>query len=108
MQPAVCEVDLTFDPRPYQIPLITALNKGIKRAVFVAHRRAGKDILAFNWAIFQLLLNPGWTAFHILPTYSQAKKVIWDANTNDGQRILDYIPTELIDSKNANEMKIRL
>ena len=101
-------MELTFQPRPYQIPLIKALNSGIKRAVFVAHRRAGKDILAFNWAIFQLLLNPGWTAFHILPTYSQAKKVIWDANTNESKRLLDYIPAELIEQKNGQEMKIRL
>lgn len=56
----------------------------------------------------QLLLNPAWTAFHILPTYSQAKKVIWDSSTNDGQRILDYIPKEVIESKNGQEMKIRL
>jgi phage terminase large subunit len=67
----------------------------------------GKDVTAFNWAIFQLLLNPGWTAFHILPTYSQAKKVIWDSSTNDGKRILDYIPKEVIESKNGHEMKIR-
>jgi hypothetical protein len=102
------QLALTFQPRPYQIPLIQALNSGIKRAVFVAHRRAGKDILAFNWAIFQLLLNPGWTAFHILPTYSQAKKVIWDANTNESKRLLDYIPDQLIEQKNGQEMKIRL
>lgn len=55
----------------------------------------------------QLLLNPGWTAFHILPTYSQAKKVIWDSSTNDGKRILDYIPKEIVESKNGQEMKIR-
>ncbi len=102
------ELGLTFQPRAYQIPLIRALNSGIKRAVFVAHRRAGKDILAFNWAIFQLLLNPGWTCFHILPTYSQAKKVIWDSNTNESKRLLDYIPAEAVEQKNGQEMKIRL
>jgi phage terminase large subunit len=103
----VLQLELTFQPRPYQVPLIKALNSGTKRAVFVAHRRAGKDILAFNWAVFQLLLNPGWTAFHILPTYNQAKKVIWDANTNESKRLLDYIPPEVIESKNGQEMKIR-
>lgn len=72
------------------------------------HRRGGKDVTAFNWAIFQLLLNPGWTCFHILPTYNQAKKVIWDANTNESKRLLDYIPNEVIESKNGQEMKIRL
>lgn len=53
------------------------------------------------------MLNPGWTAFHILPTYQQAKKVIWDSSTNDGKRILDYIPSEVVESKNGQEMKIR-
>ena len=101
-------MELKFQPRPYQIPIIKALNSGVKRAVWVVHRRGGKDVTAFNWCILQLLLNPGWTAFHILPTYSQAKKVIWDSSTNDGQRILDYIPKECIESKNGHEMKIRL
>lgn len=102
------QLELTFQPRPYQKKFIQALNSGTKRAVWVVHRRGGKDVTAFNWAILQLLLNPGWTAFHILPTYSQAKKVIWDSSTNDGQRILDYIPKECIESKNGHEMKIRL
>lgn len=101
-------MELKFQPRPYQISIIKALNSGTKRAVWVVHRRGGKDVTAFNWCILQLLLNPGWTAFHILPTYSQAKKVIWDSSTNDGQRILDYIPKECIESKNGHEMKIRL
>ena len=43
-----------------------------------------------------------------MPTYSQAKKVIWDASTNDGQRILDYLPIEFVAQKNQQEMKIRL
>jgi phage terminase large subunit len=101
-------VELKFQPRQYQQRLIHALNSGTKRAVWVVHRRGGKDVTAFNWCILQLLLNPGWTAFHILPTYSQAKKVIWDSSTNEGQRILDYIPREVIAQKNGHEMKIRL
>jgi phage terminase large subunit len=44
----------------------------------------------------------------VLPTYSQAKKVIWDAINNDGFRIIDYIPKEIIASQNGQEMKIRL
>lgn len=44
----------------------------------------------------------------MLPTYSQAKKVIWDAINNDGFRIIDYIPREIIANQNGQEMKIRL
>lgn len=43
-----------------------------------------------------------------MPTYSQAKKVIWDSTTNDGFRILDYFPEQMIAQKNQQEMKIRL
>jgi phage terminase large subunit len=35
------------------------------------------------------------------------KKVIWDSVTNTGDRILDFIPDSLVDSKNSQEMKIR-
>jgi hypothetical protein len=45
--------------------------------------------------------------YYIFPTYSQAKKVIWDAINNDGLKFLDYIPSELIESTNSQEMKIR-
>lgn len=47
------------------------------------------------------------TCFYIMPTYSQAKKVIWDSTTNDGTRILDFIPDQIIAQKNSQEMKIR-
>ena len=47
------------------------------------------------------------TCFYIMPTYSQAKKVIWDSTTNDGTRILDFIPQEIIAQKNQQEMKVR-
>ena len=46
--------------------------------------------------------------YYIFPTYSQAKKAIWDSITNDGKRILDYFPEELVTQKNAQEMKIRM
>lgn len=42
-----------------------------------------------------------------MPTYSQAKKVIWDSSTNDGIRFLDFIPEQFIAQKNQQEMKIR-
>lgn len=87
--------------------VLQALNNGIKRVVWVCHRRAGKDITIFNWVIPQLLKDV-CTCFYVLPTYSQAKKVIWDAINNDGFRIIDYIPKEVVASMNGQEMKIRL
>lgn len=88
------------------MPILQALNSGIKRAVWVCHRRAGKDLTIFNWCIPQLAQEK-CTCFYVMPTYSQGKKVIWDAITIDGTRILDYIPKEIIASTNSQEMKIR-
>lgn len=96
-----------FKPRKYQIPILKALDSGIKRAVWVAHRRSGKDVTILNWCIKKLFQELG-TCFYILPTYSQGKKVIWEEMNMDGMRLIDYIPKELIESKNSQEMKIRL
>ena len=96
-----------FVPRNYQLPIIDAIeNKGYKRVLAILPRRAGKDITAFNLAIRQCLKKV-CVVYYIFPTYSQAKKVIWDSITNSGQRILDFIPDEVIESKNSQEMKIR-
>ena len=96
-----------YQPRPYQKNILNALNTGIKRAVWVVHRRGGKDITVFNWCIYKLLTEV-CTCFYILPTYSQAKKVIWDSITIEGFRFFDYIPDEIVLSKNKQELKINL
>lgn len=72
---------------------------------YVVHN-SGKDITAFNLAIRQCLRRP-CVVYYIFPTYAQGKKILWDSITNDGMRILDYIPEELVESKNSQEMKIR-
>ena len=96
-----------FCPRPYQTPLIEAIEeKGYRRVLCIMPRRAGKDITAFNLCIRQLLKKI-CVIYYIFPTYSQGKKILWDSITNTGQKILDYIPEELIASKNSQEMKIR-
>lgn len=97
----------SFKPRPYQAPILKALDSGFKRVLAILPRRAGKDITALNYVIRQMWENPG-VYYYIFPTYSQAKKVIWDSMTNDGQRILDYFPEELLTQKNSQEMKIRM
>ena len=97
-----------FVPRFYQLPIFDAIeNKGYKRVLVIMPRRAGKDICGFNLCIRAALKKIG-VYYYIFPTYSQAKKVIWDSLNNDGQRFLDYIPKELIESTNSQEMKIRL
>lgn len=97
-----------FKPRDYQIPLCDAIeNKNLKRALVIWPRRAGKDIVAWNLLIRASLRRVG-SYFYVFPTYSQAKKVIWDATTTEGKRFIhEYIPDELVESRNSQEMKIR-
>lgn len=96
-----------FKPRSYQAPIWDAIeNKGYKRVLAILPRRAGKDLTAFNLCIRECLRKP-CVIFYIFPTYSQGKKVIWDSITNTGNRILDYAPDELVETKNSSELKIR-
>lgn len=97
-----------YQPRPYQLPLLDAIeNKGYKRVMAILPRRAGKDITAFNLMIRAAIKKVG-VYFYIFPTYSSGRKILWDSITNDGQRILDYINSELIESRNEQQMRIRL
>lgn len=96
-----------FNPRAYQFPFLEAMDKGYKRAILIWHRRAGKDKECFNFMVKKAFERVG-TYFYFLPEYSQAKKVIWDNIDNDGFRMLDHIPKEVIKSVNGTELKINL
>ncbi len=107
LKPEECVHLNKFIPRSYQLPILDAIeNKGYKRVLAIMPRRAGKDLTAFNLCIRACVRKP-CVIYYIFPTYAQAKKVIWDSVTNSGDRILDYIPESLVESKNAQEMKIR-
>lgn len=92
--------------RPFQEELFRAIeNKGYKKALCLWPRRSGKDFAVWNLCVREALRKVG-IIYYILPTYSQARKTIWDSITNDGVRFLDFIPKELIARKNEQEMKI--
>jgi hypothetical protein len=79
----------------------------MKRALIVWNRRSGKDKTCFNYTIKRAFEKVG-TYFYFLPSYTLAKKVIWDNIDNEGFRMLDHIPKELIKSTNGTELKIEL
>lgn len=96
-----------YEPRDYQLPLLQALDSGIKRAVITWHRRAGKDKTCWNYLIRRAFEEVG-TYYYFLPTYSQAKKVVWDNIDNDGFRMIHHIPPEGTTNTNSQELKIEL
>lgn len=96
-----------FEPRDYQLPLMEAIDSGYKRLIYVAHRRAGKDKTIWNVTVKKAVERVG-VYYYILPTYAQAKKVIWDGVDKEGMRFLDHIPKQLIKKQNETEMQIEL
>ena len=78
------EIEFTFPynfhPRGYQLELWQALHNqyngaekvpdAIRKFIYVWHRRAGKDLLALNWIISEMVKNVG-TYWHIFPEFSQ-------------------------------------
>lgn len=96
-----------FQPREYQAPIIDAIeNRGYNRVLAILPRRAGKDITAWQLCIRQCLRKI-CSVYYIFPTFTQAKRVIWQSVTNDGMRFLDYIPPELITTMNSSDLSIR-
>ena len=67
---------------------------------------SGKDIACLSMCVRECLRYPGFLAFYMLPTTTQAKRVIWNGVTNDGQRFLSLFPPEFVESMNASEMRI--
>ena len=97
-----------WNPRDYQRPLWKALNSGVKRAVAIWHRRAGKDSLSLNWTVKAMLQRVG-VYWHMLPLNTQARKVVWDAIDKQGRRVIDQVfPLPLRKSVSSAEMKIEL
>ena len=96
-----------FTPRGYQVPPMAALDSGIRNVILCFGRRTGKDVLCMNH-IGKTMCKEVGVYFYILPTYAQGKKVIWDSITNEGLKMLDYIPPEMYVSKNSQEMKLIL
>lgn len=97
-----------FKPREYQLPFLKAWDSGIKRFILVWHRRSGKDKTVFSHVPKKMFERVG-TYFYFLPTYTQAKKVIWTGADKDGFRFLDHIPKEIIKGEpNETEMRVEL
>lgn len=103
----VINLPYKFEPRWYQVPFLKAWDSGFKRLILVGHRRLGKDKMVFSNVPKKMMERVG-TYFYFLPTYTQAKKVIWNGADGAGFRFLDHFPKEIVKDKNETEMRITL
>jgi len=87
--------------------LWTYLERGGKRAVEVGHRRWGKDDVALHFTACAAIRRVA-NYWHMLPAYSQARKVIWNAiNPKSGLRRIDEaFPQEMRTTTRNQEMSI--
>lgn len=93
-------------PRDYQMPLLRYLEDGGKRAVAVWHRRSGKDLTAINFVGVESQRRVG-VYYHLLPTYNQGTKVIWDGKDNAGRAFLDYFHPATVSDTFKSELQVK-
>jgi phage terminase large subunit len=102
------EITIALKSRIYQKTLIDYFRSGGKRAYEVWHRKAGKDRVA-TFIESELACQRVGLYWHALPKYEDARKVIWDAITPDGKRLIDVnFPKEIIKRRLDHEMKLEL
>ena len=87
-----------YKPRDYQLEYL----KSDKRfSVMVWSRRSGKSKTVFNKQIVKALKRKG-IYYYFLPTYKQAKSVIWETF------VREHLPPEVVANKNNTELTIEL
>ena len=95
-------------PMQHQLPVWNAMQSGVKRAALSWHRRAGKDSFAINYLATCAVQKPG-VYWHMLPSATQARKVIWNGIDRNGRKVIDQaIPKEIRYKTHDQEMYIEL
>jgi hypothetical protein len=94
-----------FTPRFYQKPVMKAiLEDGIKRAVCVWHRRAGKDKTFTNILAPKMAERRG-SYFYYFPTAQLGRQIMWEGMDGAGLPFLDHFPADFIRKVNNQEMR---
>ena len=85
-----------FNVKEYMLPFLSAPQRF---KIAVIHRRGRKTRMALNQQISRSQRTVG-VYYYVLPTYKQAKQVIWD------ELIKQHLPMEIVDKKNDSELAI--
>lgn len=101
-------IPYNFTPRPYQLPFLLAMERGIKRAALIWHRRCGKGKTLINFTTARMCERVG-AYYHVFPEYSQGKKILWDGRDKEGFPFLGHFPKAILKKPpNNTELKITL
>lgn len=92
----IVTIPFNFTVADYMLPFLGAPQRF---KIAVIHRRGRKTRMALNQQISRAVKRKGIYYF-VLPTYKQAKQVIWD------ELIKDHLPLEIIEKKNDSELAV--
>lgn len=107
-EPLLQRIDGGMTPRFYQEPYMEAMDNGCKFAVWVMHRRGGKDRTALAQTCKMAFKRVG-LYWHCLPTLKQGRKVVWDNITSEGTNLIrQTFPERLVKRRLEDEMKLEL
>jgi len=97
--------------RPYQLALQKVLfGKISKRILIEWPRRAGKEVITWNFLIHAAIIEPGMYIM-TYPTNVRARKILWQGApliNGVSTKFLDMIPKKLIAKKNDSDMTIEM
>jgi phage terminase large subunit len=106
-------IPYNFDPRPYQIPFLSEIDKAIdgvsdKRYFYqIWHRRSGKDKVNIAFNVPMRLMKDPCLVKYVYPTLVMGRENLWDGIDGNGFRYIDHIPDYIrASSKNETTMKI--
>lgn len=97
------ELPNDFTPRDYQARFMRAMDNGTRRAFWVMHRRAGKDLTALHQTAKMAHQRIG-VYWHVFPSFAQARKAIWEGFTKDGKRIMENVFPGFLNPKRAGSI----
>ena len=85
------------------------LKETLKRIIFVWHRRAGKDFDTWQRFLTYASVCPG-IYYYFLPTAAQARRVIFDGQSEGADKFIDFLNPALIKGGkwNKSDMKCEL
>lgn len=100
------ELPNDFAPRDYQKKYMRYFDKGGKRAIWVVHRRGGKDLTSMHQTCKMMHKRKGGY-WHVYPTAEQGRKAIWEGFTKDGKRILENVFPGFLEPRRAGSIVAR-
>ena len=97
------DIPAHYDPsvRPYQLDVLNGLRNS-RFSVLVIHRRAGKTLGTFAYAI-KRMTEEVMNVVMVFPTQKQGFDNFWTNTENDGFKTINHIPKQLIARQSNSE-----